>query len=95
MGIKKVLSSPRSPWQHAFVERMIGPLRRECLDHIIVFNEASLYRHVKLFLAYYHESRKHLSLAKGGIQLPMSEFWLNSNEAPPRTDEMYSGDSGA
>ena len=46
------------------MERVIGTLRRECLDHVIVFNEASLYRHVKSFLAYYHESRTHLSLAK-------------------------------
>ena len=64
MGIKEVLSSPRSPWQRAYVERVIGTIRRECLDHVIVLNEASLYRHVKSFLGYYHESRTHLSLAK-------------------------------
>jgi len=64
MGIQEVLSAPRSPWQRAYIERQIGTLRRECLDHMIVFNEASLYRHVKLFMAYYHESRVHLSLAK-------------------------------
>jgi putative transposase len=64
MGIKEVLSAPRSPCQSAYVERVIGTLRRECLDHVIVLNEASLYRHVKSFLAYYHESRTHLSLAK-------------------------------
>jgi len=57
MGIQEVLSAPRSPWQRAFVERVIGTLRRECLDHVIVLNESSLYRHVKAFLAYYHESR--------------------------------------
>jgi putative transposase len=64
MGIKEVLSAPRSPWQRAYVERVIGTIRRECLDHVIVLNEATLYRHVKSFLAYYHESRTHLSLAK-------------------------------
>ena len=64
MGIKEVLSAPRSPWQRAYVERVIGTIRRECLDHVIVFNEASLCRHVKSFLEYYHESRTHLSLAK-------------------------------
>ncbi|MDP3001501.1 MAG: integrase core domain-containing protein [Bryobacterales bacterium] len=64
MGIKEVLSAPRSPWQRAYVERVIGTIRRECLDHVIVFNDASLYRHVKSFLAHYHESRTHLSLAK-------------------------------
>jgi len=64
MGIQQVLSAPRSPWQRAYIERMIGTLRRECLDHLIVFHEASLYRHVQRSLAYYHESRTHLSLAK-------------------------------
>jgi putative transposase len=64
LGIKEVLSAPRSPWQRAYVERVIGTIRRECLDHVIVLNEASLYRHVKSFLAYYNESRTHLSLAK-------------------------------
>lgn len=64
MGTKEVLSAPGSHWQRAFVERVIGTVRRECLDRVIVFNEASLYRHVKSFLAYYHESRTHLSLAK-------------------------------
>jgi putative transposase len=42
MGIKQVLSAPRSPWQRAYIERVIGTLRRECLDHVIVFNETSL-----------------------------------------------------
>ena len=64
MGIKEVLSAPRSPWQRAYVERVIGTIRRECLDHVIVFHAASLHRHVKSFLTYYHESRTHLSLDK-------------------------------
>src|SRR5215813_14373929 len=64
MGIKQVLAAPRSPWQRAYIERVIGTIRRECLDHLIVFNEACLHRHVTSFLAYYHESRTHLALAK-------------------------------
>jgi transposase InsO family protein len=64
MGIEEVLSAPRSPWQRAYVERVIGTIRRECLDHVIVFNQAALYQHVKSFVAYYHKSRTHLSLAK-------------------------------
>jgi len=56
MAIQEVLSALRSPWQRAYVERVIGTIRRECLDHVIVFNEASLYRHVKSFVTYYHES---------------------------------------
>ena len=44
MGIEEVLSAPRSPWQRAYVERVIGSIRRECLDHVIVLSEASLRR---------------------------------------------------
>jgi hypothetical protein len=45
MGIEEVLTAPRCPWQNPFVERVIGSLRRECLDHVIVLNERSLQRH--------------------------------------------------
>jgi putative transposase len=64
MGIKQVLSAPRSPWQRAYVERVIGTIRREGLDHVIVFNQTSLTRPLRSFLDYYHRSRCHLSLAK-------------------------------
>jgi putative transposase len=69
MGIKEVLSAPCSPWERAYVERVTGTIRRECLDHVIVLYEASLYRHMKSFLAYYHESRTHLSLANNAPEL--------------------------
>ena len=64
LSIEEVLGAPRSPWQRAYIERVIGSIRRECLDHVIVFNEGSLYRHVQSFVDYYHESRTHLSLEK-------------------------------
>jgi putative transposase len=64
MGIDEVLSAPLSPWQRAYIERLIGTIRRECVDHVIVFNETALYRRIQSFLAYYHESRTHLSLNK-------------------------------
>jgi putative transposase len=64
MGIKQVLSAPRSPWQRAYVERVIGTIRRECLDHMIVFHERSLYRYLQDFLKYYHQNRTHLALEK-------------------------------
>src|SRR5665811_2321832 len=54
----------RSPWQNAYVERLIGPIRRECLDHMIVFGEAHLRRIVGAYAAYYNESRTHRSLNK-------------------------------
>jgi len=64
MGIKQVLSAPRSPWQRAYVERLIGTIRRECLDHLIVFNERSLYGHLQRFVGYYHRNRTHVALEK-------------------------------
>jgi putative transposase len=64
LGIQEILSAPRSPWQRAYIERVIGSIRRECLDHVIVYNEASLYRQMKSFVEYYHETRTHLSLQK-------------------------------
>jgi len=77
MGIKQVLSVPRSPWQRAYVERVIGTLRRECLDHMIIFNERGLCRHLAEFLDYYHRSRTHLALRKDSpeprrVQVPES-----------------------
>ena len=64
MGMTVVASAPRSPWQRAYVERLIGSIRRECLDHVIVLSEASLRRTIRSYLVYYHGSRTHLSLAK-------------------------------
>ena len=64
MGIQEVLSTPRSPWQRAYVERVIGSIRRECLDHVIIFHERSLRRTLDAYFHYYHRSRTHLSLGK-------------------------------
>jgi transposase InsO family protein len=75
MGIEEVLSTPRSPWQRAYIERVIGSIRRECLDHVIVFDVDSLRRILTSYFNYYHGSRTHLSLEKDSpeprpIQLP-------------------------
>jgi len=64
MAITEVLTAPRSPWQSPYVERLIGSVRRECLDHMIVINEGSLRRQISSYLEYYHRSRGHLSLGK-------------------------------
>jgi transposase InsO family protein len=64
MAITEVLTSPRSPWQNPYVERLIGSIRRECLDHVLVMNEASLRRHTASYVSYYRSSRCHLSLEK-------------------------------
>jgi Integrase core domain len=63
-GIREVLSTPRSPWQRAYVQRVIGSIRRECLDHVIVFHESSLRRILASYLDCYHRSRTCLSLGK-------------------------------
>jgi putative transposase len=63
-GIGQVLSAPRSPWQRAYVERVIGTTRRECLDHVIVFGERDLHRWLRAFIDYYHQTRTHLALGK-------------------------------
>ncbi len=64
MGIHEVLTAPRSPWQNGYAERLIGSIRRECLHHVIVVNETGLSRVLSRYLAYYHDSRTHLSLTK-------------------------------
>jgi putative transposase len=64
MNITEVLSAPRSPWQRAYVERVIGSIRRECLDHVIILNEEGLRRVLASYIRYYHKSRLHLSLDK-------------------------------
>src|SRR5438445_4983448 len=64
IGIAEAICSPMSPWQSPYVERLIGSIRRECLDHVIVFNEWSLRRTLKSYFDYYLRSRTHLSLAK-------------------------------
>jgi transposase InsO family protein len=64
MKIEEVLSAPRSPWQRAYIERLIGSIRRECLDHMIVCNETSLRRILTECFSYYHATRPHLSLEK-------------------------------
>ena len=64
LRIKQVLAAPRSPWQLAYVERLIGTIHRECLDHVIVFSQRSLCHHLRAFCDYYHRSRTHLALQK-------------------------------
>ena len=64
LGLEEVRIAPRSPWQSPYVERLIGSVRRECLDHVIVLNQAHLHRLLKAYFAYYHRSRTHLGLDK-------------------------------
>jgi len=64
MGIAEVVSAPASPWQNPYVERVIGSIRRECLDHVILLHEAHLRRVGASYVRYSHRSRTHLGLQK-------------------------------
>jgi transposase InsO family protein len=64
MGITEIITAPRSPWQNPYAERLIGSIRRECLDHVIIFNERHLRRVLSSYFRYHHDSRTHLSLGK-------------------------------
>lgn len=62
MGIEEVKIAPRSPWQNPYAERVIGSIRRDALDHVIVLNERHLRRVLRSYIEYYHHWRTHLSL---------------------------------
>jgi len=64
MGIKEVISAPRSPWQNPFVERVIGSIRRECTDHLVVLGENHLKAILAEYIEYFNADRTHLSLGK-------------------------------
>ena len=75
LGIKEVLTAYRSPWQNPYAERVIGSIRRECLDHVIVLGPRHLKRVLTRYVDYYNEVRTHLSLYKDSpnrrpVQLP-------------------------
>lgn len=72
MGIRDHPTAPRSPWQNGHAERLIGSIRRECLDHIVVFGEGHLRRILFAYADYYNEVRTHLSLFKDSpVQRPV------------------------
>jgi hypothetical protein len=64
MGIRDHPISMRSPWQNSYVERLIGSLRRDCLDHVLILGETHLRRVLTLYSRYYNETRTHLGLSK-------------------------------
>jgi len=60
LGSKEILTGPRSPWQNPDAERLIGSIRRECLNHFVILNANHLKRTLTKYFRYYHESRTHL-----------------------------------
>ena len=78
------------PWQRAYVERVIGSIRRECLDHVIVFHESSLRRILDSYFDYYHRSRTHLSLAKDSpLPRPIQPPEMGSVLAVPQVGGLH------
>ena len=69
MGIRQVLAAPKSPWQNAFAERVIGSIRRECIDHVIPLGQRHLLRVLREYVQYYNEARTHQSLG-GNAPVP-------------------------
>jgi putative transposase len=64
LNIREVVIAPRSPWQNAYAERVIGSIRRECLDHLVVIGERHLKGILLEYVHYYNTTRTHLSLGK-------------------------------
>lgn len=84
LGIEEVLIAYRSPWQSPYVERLIGSIRRECLDHVIVFNEAHLIRILTSYFAYYHEALTHLSLDRNAPMPSRASIRRPRDRSPAR-----------
>jgi hypothetical protein len=81
MGIRDKPIAPASPWQNGFAERLIGSIRRECLDHIIVFGEAHLRRILKSYADYYNSVRTHRSLHKDApISRPIHQTGITRSQ---------------
>src|SRR4051812_9427676 len=64
LGAEEILTAPQSPWQNPYAERLIGSIRRECLNHFVILNARHLKRTLASYFRYYHGSRTHLSLDK-------------------------------
>jgi transposase InsO family protein len=79
LGIDQVIIAPRSPWQNPYVERVIGSIRRDCLDHVIVSNERHLRRILRDYFDYYHSCRTHLSLNKDSPKHRSVEYEKHGN----------------
>jgi len=88
MGIREIRTAAHSPWQNGYVERVIGSMRRECLDHVLVLNGSGLRRILAQYAAYYQGSRTHLGLAKDTpISRPVST--IGSIVAAPQVGGLH------
>jgi Integrase core domain len=102
IGIQDRPISPKSPWQNAYVERLIGTLRRDCLDHVLIFGEPNLRRVLTAYSIYYNEMRTHLGLSKDAPLPPgCPAIWAYNHGGNPtriapslRADMIFGNDRG-
>jgi putative transposase len=73
LNIEQIVTARRSPWQNPYVELVIGSIRRECLDHVIIFDQWHLRRVLREYIDYYHRDRTHLGLEKDCPETRMVE----------------------
>jgi transposase InsO family protein len=85
MGIRDRPTAARSPWQNGYAERLIGSIRRDCLDHVVVFGERHLRHLLESYQRYYNEARTHLALGKDApVSRGGSGSWQHRRQAAPR-----------
>jgi putative transposase len=90
LGLREVLAPPQSPWQNVYVERLIGSIRRECLHHVIVFNDGGSRRVLKSYFEYYEQSRTRLSLGKDApISRPIQPTTMGRLVEAPQVAELH------
>jgi putative transposase len=90
MGIEQMVSAARSPWQNPYVERVIGSIRRECTDHVIVTSAAHLCRVLREYVAYYNGDRTHVALDKDSpAPRPVLPFGHGQVIARPRVGGLH------
>ena len=77
IGIADKPIAPASPWQNGFAERLIGSMRRKCVDHFITLGEAYLHRILQAYSRYYNDIRTHRSF---GIDAPVSHAWFSASD---------------
>src|SRR6201997_2036339 len=88
LGMQEILTAPQSPWQSPYVERLIGSIRRECLNHYIILNARHLKKTLSSYFRYYHQSRTHLSLGKQ-CPFPRDALKVGKIVAIPQLDGLH------
>lgn len=88
MGIRDSPTAPRSPWQNAYAERLIGSIKREMLDHVVVLDEGHLRQLLLSYMTYYNEARTHLSLNKD-VPIPRNVQSVRQISAKPHLGGLH------